>query len=58
MTGFKPGISGVGSNCTTNWATTTAHHIFTNPNNAHDDCFKGLAFLVENLSGGKKTFFE
>ena len=28
MTGFKPGISGVGSDCSTNWATTTAQIVF------------------------------
>ena len=28
MTGFKPWTSGIGSDCSTNWATTTAHYFF------------------------------
>ena len=26
MTGFEPRTSGIGSDCSTNWATTTAHY--------------------------------
>ena len=29
MTGFEPRISGIGSDCSTNWATTTALHTST-----------------------------
>ena len=31
MTGFEPRTSGIGSDRSTNWATTTAAHIFCDP---------------------------